>query len=434
MAIVNIISAIGNNSSIYPLLVRDCGIEVPTKVLLTYKQNKDDEEVAKLATRERLLDEYATSAVWLGGIPLIDKISDKIIEKKGFNPKINPKLFDEENLQGLKYNLEKFKDKAPDAVKDLIKLADQNVQKSYKRMLACKFLASTAIPITFMGFILPKMIFASSAKRIEKLKQSRTAQNRTMSEPVMRPNFSAVKKGVWEDFKLTKPDKHVSFTGLSFAKLATVSTQDKMMITDGGYTVGRVATARKKNEALDVGFRLSGMMFLNFVAPKWIEKGLNKISGVALDPVMLADKDFIDGVKNKTIKLPENSTPEKLLNFVDENPDSMFVKFADKFNKIKMLENGVRDPRAYINFKDLGDFRNSIDTFVNNSSQIKNFNKYVRNAKVLKATNILLNVGISSFLLAYCLPKVTFAFRKLVTGSELEPGLAPDVLKAEKGE
>ena len=36
MSLVNIISAIGNNSSIYPLIVRDCGIEVPSKVVMTY--------------------------------------------------------------------------------------------------------------------------------------------------------------------------------------------------------------------------------------------------------------------------------------------------------------------------------------------------------------------------------------------------------------
>ena len=53
MTITNIISAIGNNNSVYPLLVRDCGIEVPTKVALTYQQNKEDKEVAWLATREQ---------------------------------------------------------------------------------------------------------------------------------------------------------------------------------------------------------------------------------------------------------------------------------------------------------------------------------------------------------------------------------------------
>ena len=96
MTFVNIISALGNNNSIYPLLVRDCGIENVAKVALTYKQNaKDSKFIAKQATRERAIDEYGTSAVWLGGIPLLSKISDKVIKRKGFAPEIDIKLFKE---------------------------------------------------------------------------------------------------------------------------------------------------------------------------------------------------------------------------------------------------------------------------------------------------------------------------------------------------
>ena len=77
MLITSILSSIGNNNSIYPLIVRDCGIEVPAKIILTYNQNKkESKEVAKLAARERFLDEYSVSAVWLGGIPLVGKIID----------------------------------------------------------------------------------------------------------------------------------------------------------------------------------------------------------------------------------------------------------------------------------------------------------------------------------------------------------------------
>ena len=89
MSLVNIISAIGNNSSIYPLIVRDCGIEVPSKVLLTYRQNlKDSKQMAYNATRERLIDEYGTSLIWLGGIPAMNKICDWGINKIGYNPKM----------------------------------------------------------------------------------------------------------------------------------------------------------------------------------------------------------------------------------------------------------------------------------------------------------------------------------------------------------
>ena len=59
MSLINIISAIGNNSSVYPLIVRDCGIEIPTKLYLTYKQNeKESKKTAKNALRERAIDEY----------------------------------------------------------------------------------------------------------------------------------------------------------------------------------------------------------------------------------------------------------------------------------------------------------------------------------------------------------------------------------------
>ena len=136
MTITNIISAIGNNSSVYPLIMRDCGIEIPAKIALTYDQNKKESKgIAYLAARERFLDEYATSAVWLGGIPLVGWLVNKYIKARGLNPDVNLKLFKEEqNIQGIDYNIKKFKDLAPDAVKDLIK-AKEN-KKLYEKLLA----------------------------------------------------------------------------------------------------------------------------------------------------------------------------------------------------------------------------------------------------------------------------------------------------------
>ena len=232
MIITNIISAIGNNNSIYPLIVRDCGIEVPTKIALTYNQNKKESEgIAYLAARERFLDEYATSAVWLGGIPLIGWMCDKVIEKKGLSPKVNLKLFKEEaGVQGIDYNIKKFKDIAPQAVKDLME-AKKN-KKLYEKLLAGKFIASTTIPILFMGFILPKLIFASSAKKIDKLRE-KEAQNK---KTALQPNFL-------EKDKFYK-NKDVTFTGNWITKAANFTTQDKMAVTDGGYAIGRVTTAR----------------------------------------------------------------------------------------------------------------------------------------------------------------------------------------------
>ena len=412
MTISTIISAIGNNSSIYPLILRDCGIEVPTKIALTYNQNKkESKSVAYLAARERFLDEYATSAVWLGGIPLVGWLCDKFIKSKNLNPNVNLKLFKEEDgIQGLNYNIKKFKNLAPDAVKDLIKTKEN--KKLYEKLLAGKFVASTTIPILFMGFILPKLIFASSAKKIKELRKNETKNKQQI-------NFT-------QKNKFFKPNNQ-TFTGSWVTKAANFSTQDKMAVTDGGYAIGRVTTARNKNEALDLSFKMAGMMFLNFVAPKWIEKGLNKFTGIELDPIILSDKNIAEQIKNKSFILPKSDKPQDLLKFVDniKNKDSLFIKYAKKFQKIKILDNGIRDPREYVNIKALGKFRNDIENFIKQASKQKNLSLFLQKSKNAKSLNILTNVALSSFLLAYVLPKAQFAFRKIITGSELEPGLAP---------
>jgi len=398
MAITNIISAIGNNNSIYPLLVRDCGIEVPTKVYLTYEQNKKDEEIAMLATRERLVDEYTTSAVWLGGIPLLEKINNAIIRKNGFNPEISTQLLKGNKLEE---NIKKFKDKAPDAVKDLEFLRDN--KKKYMGLLAGKIASELAIPIALMGFVIPKLIFAWTANTKKILaKQKREERTETMD-------------------KFVGKAQNLAFKGSVVAGIAQMSTVQKMAMTDGGYAVGRVVTARNKNAAYDVGFKMAGMLFLNFVFPKWLAKGLDKLTGqTSLDIKMFEDKEFISAVKNKTINTPNG---DNLLEYIDKNPDSTFSKLAKRYRRVTILDNGVRDPRKFVDLDKLTLFRDNIAEVSDKALKSGNVDKFMKKAKFMKGANILANVGISSFLLAFGLPKAQFAFRKIITGSEYEPGI-----------
>lgn len=429
MSITNIISAIGNNSSIYPLIFRDCGIEAPSKVYLTYQENKNDKDVAFLATRERLIDEYATSAVWLGGIPLVEKLVNKfIIEKKGFNPNVNLKLFQNSDCQGIDYNIKKFEDKVSKEIIDDLKKVRDN-KGIYEKLLSTKFLAATAIPIAIMGFILPKMIFALTAKT-KAAKANQNSQEKQL--PLTQPTSftSSIKSDVFDKMSL-KNKKQTSFTGNFSSTVANFTTYQKMATIDGGYAVGRVATSRKKNEAVDIAFKMSGMMFLNFVMPKYIEKFLDWTTGkaldlnVKLDPLMLEDKEFLNEIKTG-LNIPKGTSGKALLDFIDENPTSVFTKYAAKFEKVKLLPNGIRDPRAYVDIEELKKFKNSIEEFAKKAIQSSDIEQFAQKAKVVKSVNILTNVGLSSFLLAYCLPKVQYAFREWFTGSKLEPGIVDD--------
>ena len=406
MSLVNIISAVGNNSSVYPLIVRDCGIEVPTKIAMTYNQNlKDSKQMANNALRERLIDEYGTSIVWLGGIPLMNAVADWGIKKLGYDPKVNVSLLKENERQGLKYNIEKFKNIAPDEVKAMEKVLKN--KSTYQKLLAGKFVLSTAIPIAIMGYYLPKFNFALT----DKLRKKQEAV-----KPIVQDTLIAEKR--------YEMGENPSFKGLS-STLANMSTVNKMAITDGGLTIGRVGTARNKYEKMENGFKMSMMMFLNFIAPIWIAKGLDNLSGklfntnVNLDPMLLADKQFVKEIKDGSLQIPESNYIE----YLDKNPDSKISKLCEKYCGVKYLKNRVRDPREFVDEKKIGKFLDELRKFSKEAAASGNVDKYAKKALKVKSANILANVGISSFLLAAVLPKVTFILRKKVTGSDAEPGL-----------
>ena len=402
MSLVNVISAIGNNSSIYPLLVRDCGIENPIKLGLTYKQNlKDSKEMANNALRERSIDEYVCSAIWLGGIPVMDRICNWGIKKLGYDPNVDMNLFKESSKQGLEKNIELFKDSAKEEVKGIEKVLKN--KKTYEKLMAGKFVLSTLIPVLLMGVVLPKMNFALTAKLKNQQKEKQKAQP-----------------------EIKNAGKEVSFKGNFVTTLANMSTVNKMACTDGGLTIGRVSTGRNTNERLELGFKMLGMMFLNFVAPKWIAKGFdtasNKIfnTNVNLDPKILNDSEFLKAIKDGTLKLPKNG---EIIEFLDKNPNEKFSKLVKDFCGVEYLENGVRDPRKFVDEEKISKFQAEIEKFAKEAKNSPDADKFAKKALRVKSGNIIANVVLSSILLAICLPKLTFYLRKLVTGSDAEPGL-----------
>lgn len=442
MTLTSIISAIGNNSTIYPLLVRDCCIEVPSKIYIARKENqKESEEVANDATREKFIDEYATSAIWLGGIPATEYVMDKYISKKGYNPNVNLKLFKEEEqiknsknagqeiLQGIEYNIQKFKNytqqEVKDAVADLVKVKEN--KSAFEKILTKKFCAATIIPTIIMGFVLPKLNFALTRK----IREKKALQNQQQNLPTQNySTFTGIDKTKFNAIdSLTAKNKNINFTGSFTSTIANLRTIDKMAISDGGLTVGRVTTSRNKEEGYVNAFRMIGSMILNFVTPIYIAKGLDATANklfkinVNLDPLILENKEFIEQIKNNSFKLPKSNTPKDLLEFLDSNPDSLFAKFAQQSKKISYLDCGVRDPRKYVDFKDLEKFKKEFETFIQSAKKSANIETFAKKAKYVKFANILANVGISSFLLAVVLPKLQYEFNKKVTGSYLDPGL-----------
>ena len=144
----------------------------------------------------------------------------------------------------------------------------------------------------------------------------------------------------------------------------------------------------------------------------------NKITDVNLDPKMFVNKRFLASVKNNTLELPASNNAKDMLDFIDNNPKALFTKLAGQNGKVKLLENGVRDPRAYVDIDELVKFKDNIEKFAKNAKESGVTQKLARkagqNSDIIKFANkslrlrsltILANIGLSSFLLAYCLPK-----------------------------
>jgi hypothetical protein len=72
--------------------------------------------MANNALRERAIDEYVCSAIWLSGIPIMDKICNWGIKKLGYDPNIDMNLFKNSANQSIEKNIEKFKDLAKEEV------------------------------------------------------------------------------------------------------------------------------------------------------------------------------------------------------------------------------------------------------------------------------------------------------------------------------
>ena len=180
---------------------------------------------------------------------------------------------------------------------------------------------------------------------------------------------------------------------------------------------------------MELGFKNAMMMFLNFVFPIYLAKGLDKTSmklfniNVNLDPKLMINKDFLNSIKDNSIEMPKDK--EGIIDFLDKNPDSKFSKLCEEYCGVKYLKNRIRDPRVFVDKNKIESFRKEIEKFGAEARKSNDINKYAKKALKVKSANIAANVGISSFLLAAALPELIFFLRKKFTGSDAEPGLLP---------
>ena len=121
------------------------------------------------------------------------------------------------------------------------------------------------------------------------------------------------------------------------------------------------------------------------------------------------------------LELPKSQ--EEVIEFIDNNPKSVFSKMAEKKGEVKFLKCGVRDPRCFVDTEKVFNLAEQMREFGENARKSGNVKKYARKALGAKSASILANIAISSSLLAVGLPQLQFAVRRLFFKSDVDPGL-----------
>ncbi len=474
--VTNVFSALGNNSSLYPIIFKD-SVDNTGRVMMAYKEgSKGGKHYGMHDARERFIEENTTSLVWLGGIPGIKLLYDRLVTNKLYNfanfkelgstfdkegkrvlSNTDLKLLSKGGVQNLKDNVDGIREAAQNnqVLNKLVKEADKILENptKFQKTQVGKILVSTIVPLVTVGFLLPrfiqkttKKIYGQEQKAAQQKKQAAQASNFIKGNP---PVFSAI---------MDQPaaNKKVSFGNkLGNAIIGIFNNNvSNQVILDAGISSGRVITGVNKADKIEKGIKEAGVVFFIYLGGKVIANALEKVGKaiglpISLDSQILEDKNF----QNKILDIAKASTPEQkatltneLLNFAGNDEKSILsfidnqvvkgvkdntfsnttLKAAQKLGVVDLVE-GVKNPLKFIDTKKIKELNESIGEFATTAlkkESVADVEKFLKKALNAKRAGIALNLIICSVSTAFILPKLQYMFREKYTNSTNLPSLA----------
>ena len=387
-----IYSTLGNPNSLVPLGVKDMSscLGMTAGSYATGKEEGFD----------RLIDEFGTEALWLGGIPTFKYLFDKTVFKSfKLDSKIDPRNFRNKEI------FEKIKQFAPDEnIKNNLEKAEKN-KKLFKNLAATKFVASTTMAaLTYVGLTKLKQMYTEQKIRKNLIKEYNQSQKEKHNQPTQNnasePTFKGIGKVV-EEFAFS-PVKN-------------------MYIMDGFITTERLSDSRSTQElagyAIKEGSCLCFLYYAGGKIQEFMEKTANKKfnKSITLDARVLEDdnfkKSFIDGSIDKSIKdfNKANKSEVELYEFLNKNPDNKIVKIAKQSDAITTIKNTDKiDTRAFIDLKEVEDINKQVSHLYNQYKTALNSGEssdaFFKGVKKLKRKSIVNSIGACIFALGVLTP------------------------------
>lgn len=435
--ISKVFSKLGDNTgSVIPMYAKDVTSDALT--CYTYFKEGGNHDGA-----EKVLEEFGTGVIWLGGIPWLKKhLFDNLVYKKAkINPEVDAKRLFSGNDKNIADTVEFAKSKAESlgtAFKEQAEILGDTIKNKglAKKLALTKFGVSTALTgLALCGLITLKQ------KRTEKMVEKQVRE-KYAKEAYLKNELE--ESTVYQTFGKNKQNSNnPSFKGL--ANIGTFFMTNPVANTtlvDAVITGTRLAQARE-GERFEVGLKEACQLLFIYGLAKPMQDGMEFLSEKVLKKPIGLDYSVLDSdvlksaieaekenkgsssLMHQARKIVElagndkkttNENAKKVIDFLFDNQNG---EMADVFKKtgdigIYKTKEGIEQlsllGRIDVN-KLKGTAQKTIDTI---ESAVKNSDttKYLKNTKFIKGTAIVANIGISALLLGYLQPKLNIALRK----------------------
>lgn len=431
-----VFSKLGDNTnSVVPMFAKD----MASGGLTSYTYFKDG---SKLDGIEKATEEFGTTAIWLGGIPLVKKIIDKTVYKAAkINPDVNAeKLFAKGGVNSAK-TVEYAKEKATQLGENFKEQADDlsNILKNAnlaKGLSVGKFVASTAA----VGLALYGLITFKQKNTEKKLKEEIRAKYKKDNTLKNALNKNAIYTSFTKNINTNKKSNSPSFKG-GIIPFFMTNPIANTAIVDGVITGTRLHEARK-GEKFEVGLREACQLTFIYALAKPLQKGLEFIGKNAFKRPIDLDYSVLDsnvlkeacektkqngtsdlleqakrivGLAGKGKKATNNAT-KKVIDFVFDSKNSKMADILKRSGDVGIYKTkkGVEQLSllSNINADKIKTTAKKTVEVIENASKSTDIPKYLKQTKMLKGAAIVSNILISAALMGYVQPKLNIALRK----------------------
>lgn len=414
----NIFSKLGSNSSLLPIAAKDASHSLG---ITTSSYIAGD----KIEGKDRLIDEFGTQAIWLGGIPFYKKVIDCTIYKMaGHNPDLDIRVMKDEKIY------KKAIEHAPtEEIAKSIEKAALNI-KTFKGLSLTKFVASTVLTLGSYA-----ALTSFRHKQTEKaiIKEIEQEEKITKKENFNQQFLKTKNKKFLKENKKSNPAFGMKIpAGVSEFMFNPVKN---MMLVDGGITAERLKDSRNPQDFMGYVIKEGSFWaFMYFVGPE-IQKHFEKISdkknnkSIDLDARVLQDEEFQKSLVEKAegsnlTKMEEsikdfakNKTDEEIYDFVcsSKNKDNLIVKMAKKSGIIEEYKKtGKIDTQKFIDLQEIKGINLKIEKLKKQmESATESADDFLKKVVSLKKGSILKNLGACMGVLGLVVPGIMLAARFL---------------------